>query len=33
MVQEGMRVTEMAEEIRYCLRKLGLSKKGSEKKE
>ena len=27
MVQEGMRVTEMAEEIRYCLRKLGLSKK------
>ncbi|SRR5229473_7118974 len=24
MVQEGMRVTEMATEIRYCLRKLGL---------
>jgi predicted molibdopterin-dependent oxidoreductase YjgC len=24
MVQEGMRVTEMADEIRYCLRKLQL---------
>jgi NADH dehydrogenase/NADH:ubiquinone oxidoreductase subunit G len=24
MVQEGMRITEMAQEIRYCLRKLGL---------
>ncbi len=24
MVQEGMRVTEMATEIRYCLRELGL---------
>jgi hypothetical protein len=33
MVQEGIRVTEMADEIRYCLRKLGLNKKGSEKKE
>lgn len=27
MVQEGMRVTEMAQEIRYCLRKLGLDVK------
>ena len=27
MVQEGMRVTEMAQEITYCLRKLGLKKK------
>jgi predicted molibdopterin-dependent oxidoreductase YjgC len=27
MVQEGMRVTEMAPEIVYCLRKLGLKKK------
>ncbi len=27
MVQDGMRVTEMADEIRYCLRKLGLGKK------
>ena len=27
MVQEGMRVTEMAQEIRYCLRKLGLNVK------
>ena len=26
MVQEGMRVTEMAQEIRYCLRKLDLKK-------
>jgi hypothetical protein len=25
MVQEGMRITEMAQEIRYCLRELGLS--------
>ena len=24
MVQEGMRITEMAQEIRYCLRELGL---------
>lgn len=28
MVEEGMRVTEMAQEIRYCLRKLGLNQKG-----
>lgn len=27
MVQEGMRITEMAQEIRYCLRELGLGKK------
>jgi predicted molibdopterin-dependent oxidoreductase YjgC len=27
MVQEGMRVTEMAQEITYCLRSLGLAKK------
>lgn len=27
MVEEGMRVTEMAQEIRYCLRKLGLKPK------
>ena len=27
MVQEGMRVTDMAQEIRYCLRKLGVGKK------
>ena len=27
MVQEGMRVTEMAQEIRYCLRKLGVRAK------
>jgi predicted molibdopterin-dependent oxidoreductase YjgC len=26
MVQEGMRVTEMAQEIRYCLRNLGLGR-------
>jgi predicted molibdopterin-dependent oxidoreductase YjgC len=26
MVQEGMRITEMAQEIRYCLRELGLKK-------
>ena len=25
MVQEGMRVTQMAQEIRYCLRKLELN--------
>jgi len=24
MVQEGMRITEIAQEIRYCLRNLGL---------
>ena len=24
MVQDGMRITEMAQEIRYCLRALGL---------
>ena len=29
MVQEGMRITEMAQEIRYCLRSLGLNKKGN----
>lgn len=27
MVQEGMRITEMAQEIRYCLRKLELNQK------
>lgn len=27
MVEEGMRVTEMAQEIRYCLRKLELKPK------
>lgn len=27
MVQEGMRVTDMAPEITYCLRKLGLKKR------
>jgi len=27
MVEDGMRVTEMAQEIRYCLRKLGLKAK------
>lgn len=27
MVEEGMRVTEMAQEIRYCLRRLGLKAK------
>lgn len=26
MVQEGMRITDMAQEIRYCLRSLGLDK-------
>jgi predicted molibdopterin-dependent oxidoreductase YjgC len=32
MVQEGMRVTEVAQEIRYCLRKLGLNVKVKEAK-
>jgi predicted molibdopterin-dependent oxidoreductase YjgC len=32
MVQEGMRVTEMAQEIRYCLRALGLNAKQSDSK-
>src|SRR5215831_20650834 len=32
MVQEGMRVTEMAQEIRYCLRKLGVKAKELEKR-
>ena len=27
MVQEGMRITEVAQEIKYCLRKLGLELK------
>ncbi len=27
MVKDGMRVTEIADEIRYCLRELGLPKK------
>jgi hypothetical protein len=26
MVQEGMRITEMAQEIHYCLRELGLNR-------
>jgi len=30
MVQEGMRITEMAQEIRYCLRELGLKKQDKE---
>lgn len=30
MVQEGMRVTEAAQEIRYCLRNLGLDLKTKE---
>lgn len=30
MVQEGMRITEMAQEIRYCLRELGLNSKKEE---
>jgi predicted molibdopterin-dependent oxidoreductase YjgC len=30
MVQEGMRVTEMAQEIRYCLRGLGMKDKVDE---
>jgi len=32
MVQEGMRVTEVAPEIKYCLRKLGLDLKVKETK-
>jgi len=28
-----MRVTEMAQEMRYCLRKLGVNQKRMEKKE
>jgi predicted molibdopterin-dependent oxidoreductase YjgC len=32
MVQEGMRVTEVAQEIKYCLRKLGLKLKAKEAK-
>jgi 2Fe-2S iron-sulfur cluster protein len=32
MVQEGMRVTEVAQEIKYCLRKLGLDLKVKETK-
>jgi hypothetical protein len=32
MVQEGMRVTEVAQEIKYCLRKLGLNLKLKETK-
>ena len=27
MVQDGMRITEVAQEIKYCLRKLGLNLK------
>ena len=30
MVQEGMRITEMAQEICYCLRTLGLNEKKKE---
>jgi predicted molibdopterin-dependent oxidoreductase YjgC len=33
MVQEGMRITEMAQEIRYCLRKLGVRAKSLEAKD
>ena len=33
MVQEGMRVTEVAQEIKYCLRKLGLDLKVKETKD
>lgn len=33
MVQEGMRITEMAQEMRYCLRKLGLKAKAEDAKE
>jgi len=33
LVQEGMRITEMAQEIRYCLRKLGVRTKSLETKE
>jgi predicted molibdopterin-dependent oxidoreductase YjgC len=32
MVQQGMRVTEVAQEIKYCLRKLGLDLKVKETK-
>jgi predicted molibdopterin-dependent oxidoreductase YjgC len=32
MVEEGMRITDMAQEIRYCLRKLGLKANVQEKK-
>jgi hypothetical protein len=32
MVQEGMRVTEVAQEIKYCLRNLGLKLKVKEVK-
>jgi hypothetical protein len=32
MVQDGMRVTEVAQEIKYCLRKLGLDLKVKEAK-
>ena len=32
MVQDGMRVTEVAQEIKYCLRKLGLDLKVKETK-
>ena len=32
MVEEGMRVTEVAQEIRYCLRKLELDLKVKESK-
>jgi predicted molibdopterin-dependent oxidoreductase YjgC len=32
MVEDGMRVTEVAQEIRYCLRKLGLDLKVKETK-
>ena len=31
MVEEGMRITEMAQEIRYCLRKLGVKANRLEK--
>jgi NADH dehydrogenase/NADH:ubiquinone oxidoreductase subunit G len=33
MVQEGMRITEVAQEIRYCLRNLGLKIKTENTKE
>ena len=32
MVQDGMRITEVAQEIRYCMRKLGLELKVKETK-
>ena len=32
MVQDGMRITEVAQEIRYCLRKLELELKVKETK-